>query len=166
MSPRHTLRHHSIRKRLIKAATGLWRISIPAAHAVLTARWCAAQNLMLPDDINARFHPSLTFGSERAPALIWPMHDLRTAALVGIVRYFLADDGTVLAKRMLGRTYSTAIMLTPSEDVLEGLHIAPSVESALKAMASGLRPVWALTRHTVARTVRQSRRVERLYPQQ
>ena len=135
-------------KRLTKWALGIWRTNIDARLAVPTARYLAASGLVLPDCIDGeflRFNPRLKYGGDRRCAgLVWLLRDVFDDAPVAILRVYLNDDATLIARRTLGRLYYTAVKLSDDADVTAGLHITPSVESALKPMGSGLRPVWAV----------------------
>lgn len=86
----------------------------------------------------------------RVPGLLWLLTDIKSTEPVGILRYFLADDGTVIGKRILGRGFGMAIRLSPDEEVEQGLHIAANSEVGLRAMMDGLRPVWAVTNASAA----------------
>jgi hypothetical protein len=134
--------------RLKKWALGIWRVSMDARDAILTERYFASQGITLPEDVGAdvvRFHSSLTFGDDRAPALVFLVRDVFTDEPVGILRYFLADDGSVLAKRSLGRTsFNAAVKLSGDGDVEDGLHVASSIEGAIAAMSRGHRPLWCV----------------------
>jgi putative DNA primase/helicase len=134
-------------KKLVEIALGIWRVSIDARHAVLTGRWAASQNQTLPDELGGdvvRFHPSLKLGDDRAPGLIWLLRDIHTDEPCGILRYLLDDSGAVIGRRVLGRSYSTAIKFDAEENVTAGLHIASSVETGIAAINAEFRPVWAL----------------------
>lgn len=70
------------------------------------------------------------------------MRDIFTTEPCSVLRVYLNDDGSVIARRTLGRVYNSAIKLSADEDVIEGLHVASSVEAGLAAMAQGYRPTW------------------------
>jgi hypothetical protein len=134
-------------QKLVKWATGVWRSAIDARHAVLCERWAASQNLQLHDDIDGdvlRFHPNLSFASDRVPGLIWLLRDLFTDEPVSILRIFLDDDGVEIGRRTLGRVYNAAIKLDTDETVTTGLHIASSIEDGIAAINAGYRPVWSI----------------------
>ena len=120
---------------------------MPAHHATLFGRWCAAQNLTPPDDISdcIRFHANLRNGDSRAPGLIFLLRDLHTDEAVAIQRLFLDEAGNVIARRTLGRTYNTAIKLDADDQVATGLHVASNIEDGLKAMVEGYRPLWIVS---------------------
>lgn len=135
-------------RKLVRWATGIFRASIDARHCVLRERWAAAQNLVLPDEIDGevlRFHPGLRFGDDRKPGLIFLLRDVFNDEPCGIVRHFLNEDGSVLAKRSLGRTsFNAAVKLDADENVTEGLCIASSIETGIAAMNAGYRPLWCV----------------------
>lgn len=132
-------------RKAIKFAVGIWHASMDARHAVLCERWCASQNLKLPDDIDGdvlRFHPSLKFGNDRAPGLIWLLRDVFTDEPIAIQRLFLDQAGSVIGRRTLGRTKNAAVKLDADENVATGLVICADVVNAIAAMNAGLRPIW------------------------
>ena len=99
--------------------------------------------LALPDCVDVRFHSRLTFGDERVPGLLWLLTDIVSAEPVGVLRYFLNSDGAVIGKRVLGRSFSTVVRLSPNEEVEQAVFVASSVEGGLRAINNGLRPTWS-----------------------
>lgn len=104
-----------------------------------------------PDCI--RHHPRLkhTDAAGRVsfhPAMVCPIRDIRTDALVGVHRTWLAPDGMKAdvdkPKKVLGKLFGGAIKLTPDEDVEIGLGVAEGIETGLSVLAEGWSPVWAL----------------------
>lgn len=104
--------------------------------------------------VTIRFHPACPFQDiGRHPAMICrysPIeYDLDPEAPPSAIhRTALRDDGSwhlgERAKQMLGPVGSHAIKLSPDSDVCEGLGICEGVETGLKVIAGGFRPVWAL----------------------
>jgi hypothetical protein len=106
-----------------------------------------------------RFHPAcprvVRWGEnkpvivDRAPSMIAAVSNVRTCAIQGIHRTFLAhgtgakinDGGPV--RLALGILREGAVMLSPSEEVTLGLHIGEGIETVLSVMALGIRPAWA-----------------------
>jgi hypothetical protein len=132
-------------KKLTKLALGIWGACGDPRGSMLAASHFTARGIALPDDVGTnvlRFHRALTFGDERAPGLLFLLRDVLSDERCGVLRLFLAEDGSLIGRRLLGRAYSAAI--SADEDVATGLHIAPDVESALAGMNAGLRPMWAL----------------------
>ena len=62
----------------------------------------------------------------------------------GVSRTFIGPNGKKIGKAWALGSPLGIIRLSADEDVGEGLHIAEGKESALAAMALGLRPVWAM----------------------
>jgi hypothetical protein len=59
-----------------------------------------------------------------------------------VLRVFLDTDGNVIGERPLGRVWHAAIKLSDDSAVEQGVHVALSIEAGLKALASGVEPVW------------------------
>ena len=98
----------------------------------------------LPDDV-LRFAPEICWREHRAPALVALLRDIVTDRPCGIRFTLLTKDAQKLrAPVMLGRAKLAAVKLTPDCDVTTGLGVAEGVETALRVMATGFRPVWAL----------------------
>ena len=62
----------------------------------------------------------------------------------GVLRVYLNDDWAVIGQRTLGRVNNSAMKLSPDDSVEQGLHVAPTIDAGLRAMAGGLRPVWVI----------------------
>jgi hypothetical protein len=57
----------------------------------------------------------------------------------------LADDGSIINKRALGRvSFNAAIKLSDDTEVEQAVHLAPNVEVDLAEMAGGPRPLWVI----------------------
>jgi hypothetical protein len=98
----------------------------------------------LPDDVLG-FAPEVCWREHRAPALIALLRDVVTDRPCGIRFTLLTGDAQKLrAPVMLGRAKLAAVKLTPDCDVTGGLGVAEGAETALRVMATGFRPVWAL----------------------
>jgi hypothetical protein len=136
--------------KLIRVAMGIWRVSVPAKHAVLYAKWLDASGLTHVEGIEVRFHPNLSYRDGRAPGLLFLVRDVASNEPCGIQRVFLGDDGHEVGRRALGRTtYGAAIKLSDDTEVLEGLFVAPTIETGLKALNTGLAPVWVADRGSI-----------------
>ena len=61
----------------------------------------------------------------------------------GISRTYLDPEGRKLGKAKTLGSPAGIIRLSEDADVLEGLHIAEGLETALAGMSIGLRPMWA-----------------------
>jgi hypothetical protein len=107
------------------------------------------------DDVSERidaigWHPSVLFRKEGHPldgkrlgAIIAVMTDVITAAPTGAISRTYLHEGLKIGKaKTLGKP-AGIIRLSEDADVLEGLHLAEGLESALSAMSKGFRPMWA-----------------------
>ncbi len=96
------------------------------------------------------WHPAVYFHNEEHPlhgkrlgAIIGVMTDAETAQPTGaIARTYLSDGRKVDKAKTLGSP-TGIVRLSEDADVLEGLFLAEGLETALTAMALGLRPTWA-----------------------
>ena len=96
------------------------------------------------------WHPSVLFLEEGHPlngkrlgAIIAVMTDVITAAPTGAISRTYLHEGLKIGKaKTLGKP-AGIIRLSEDADVLEGLHLAEGLESALSAMSKGFRPMWA-----------------------
>jgi putative DNA primase/helicase len=97
------------------------------------------------------WHPSVYFNQpghplhgQRLGAILAVMTDAITAEPTGAIsRTYLAPDGTKVAKAKTLGAPTGIVRLSRDDDVLGGLFIAEGLETALTAMALGLRPIWA-----------------------
>src|SRR3984957_13927269 len=97
------------------------------------------------------WHPAVYFNEpghalhgRKLGCIIGVMTDPVTGEPTGAIgRTYLASDGTKLGKAKTLGSPAGIIRLSEDADVLEGLHIAEGLESALSAMSIGLRPMWA-----------------------
>jgi putative DNA primase/helicase len=97
-----------------------------------------------------RFHPTLWHSRTREnwPAMVAPLRDIRTNAITGVHRTYLARDGRGKApieppRMVLGRRSGAVIKLTPDEEVAEGLHIGEGIETCVACIELSFRPMWA-----------------------
>jgi hypothetical protein len=96
------------------------------------------------------WHSSILFREEGHPldgkrlgAIIAVMTDVITAAPTGAISRTYLHEGLKIGKaKTLGKP-AGIIRLSEDADVLEGLHLAEGLESALSAMSKGFRPMWA-----------------------
>jgi putative DNA primase/helicase len=73
------------------------------------------------------------------------MTDVKTALPTGAIsRTYIGPDGKKVGKaKTLGRPLGI-VRLSPDDEVLEGLHLAEGLETALTGMSNfGLRPMWS-----------------------
>jgi hypothetical protein len=107
------------------------------------------------------WHPSVYFNSPKDYPVLGtpehPLHGQRLGAIIGVMtdavtaeptgaisRTYLAPDGTKVGKAKTLGSPRGIVRLSADEDVLEGLHIAEGIETALTGMANfSLRPMWA-----------------------
>jgi putative DNA primase/helicase len=104
------------------------------------------------------FHPAVYLNEpghplhgQLLPAIIAIQTDPVTAAPTGgIARTYLDKDGRKLigldGKSLRAKSLGPmgVVRLSQDEDVLDGLHIAEGLETALSTMALGFRPMWAM----------------------
>jgi putative DNA primase/helicase len=111
----------------------------------LVERYLESRGLALPDDAFEvlRFHRRLQCGERRSAGMVALLRDLATDKPCGIHRTFLAQDGSRLGKRMLGRVRGAAIKLCADDEVTTGLGVAEGIETA-SIMSTGWRPIWVL----------------------
>lgn len=97
------------------------------------------------------WHPAVYFNEPDHPmhgrrlgCIVGVMTDVKTAQPSGAIsRTYLSPDGTKVGKaKTLGAPTGIA-RLSPDDEVLGGLFLAEGFETALTAMALGLRPTWA-----------------------
>jgi hypothetical protein len=99
--------------RLKQIALAVWRASRPVS-GTLGERFFSTRRLAVPDAATVRFHPILKFNDVRAPGLVWKLVDQRSGEPCGVVRVYLAQDGTtVIGKRVLGRSVGASINCEP-----------------------------------------------------
>jgi hypothetical protein len=97
------------------------------------------------------WHPSVLFREPDHPldgrhlwCIVGVMTDPRTGARTGAIsRTYLSLEGKKIGKAKTLGVPAGIIRLSADEDVAEGLHLAEGLETALAAMAIGLRPMWA-----------------------
>ena len=134
----------------------LWRESVDP-RGTLAERYLRGRGLALDDDLCGRmlrFHGRCPFGKDEAdkaiyvPALIVAFRPIRnddeTRPPQAIHRIGLDQDGSKLAKLMLGPVGGCAVKLDADENVEQGLGICEGIETGLAIRATGWRPVWAL----------------------
>ena len=71
------------------------------------------------------------------------MTDTVTATPTGAIGRTYVHEGRKVGKAKTLGSPAGVVRLSLDEDVLEGLHIAEGLESALYAMARGFRPMWS-----------------------
>lgn len=129
-------------------ALATWRQSVDA-RGTLVERYLAGRGLELPPGHFEviRFHGACPFKGQRVPAMVALFRDIVTDEPCGIHRTPLLPDGSdrdrVLKKAMQGRAERAAIKLSPHDEVTLGLGLSEGIETGLKVMARGWRPVWA-----------------------
>ena len=97
------------------------------------------------------WHPAVYFNEpghalhgRKLGAIIAVMTDQVTAEPTGAIsRTYLDPEGRKLGKAKTLGSPAGIIRLSEDADVLEGLHLAEGLESALSAMSKGFRPMWA-----------------------
>ena len=131
----------------IRRAIKLWAETVPAVGSPVDA-YLASRGVELPPDAEVGFHPRCPRGTERLPAMVALMRDVRTNEPRGIHRTYLRPDGLAKAdgqaRMMMGCSAGAAIKLKPDTEVTMGLHITEGVEDGLTLLGYEIRPVWAL----------------------
>jgi hypothetical protein len=95
-----------------------------------------------------RFHPACPRRTERHPAIVGLLRDIRTNTPRAIQRVYLQPDGRDRlrdgeGKLTLGHATGCALKITPDAEITTGLALAEGVEKALALMAIGVAPIWA-----------------------
>lgn len=156
LSPRHRIQASKpvgdlIRRvataQTIYAAARDWRGTLAETYLRTVRR------LSVPDDLAngvLRFSPEVAWNDDegqrrRTPALVALYRDIHSDRPCGVRCTPLSHDGTKAHHPItFGRSKLAAIKLTPDEDVTLGIGICEGVETGLRVMATGFRPVWAL----------------------
>src|SRR3984957_9886651 len=96
------------------------------------------------------WHPAVYFNERghalhgrKLGAIIAVMTNMITATPTGAISRTYIHEGRKLGKAKTLGSPAGIIRLSEDADVLEGLHIAEGLETALAGMAIGLRPMWA-----------------------
>jgi hypothetical protein len=97
------------------------------------------------------WHPAVYFSqmghalhTQHLGCIVGVMTNAVTAEPTGAIsRTYLGPDGKKIGKAKTLGSPAGIIRLTSDDEVLEGLHLAEGVETALTVMAWGLRPMWA-----------------------
>jgi putative DNA primase/helicase len=96
------------------------------------------------------WHPAVYFNEpghaldgKRLGAIIGVMTDPVTASPTGAISRTYLFEGRKIGKAKTLSAPAGIVRLSHDEDVLEGLHLAEGLETALAAMAKGFRPIWA-----------------------
>ena len=89
--------------------------------------------------------PGHPLHGRRLGCIVALMTDPVTAKPTGAIsRTYLDDNLRKIGKAKSLGTGGRVVRLSRDEDVLEGIHVGEGLETALSAMALGLRPTWAL----------------------
>jgi len=86
--------------------------------------------------------PGHPLDGQRLGAIIALLRDPVTAKLTGAISRTYVHGGRKVgkAKNLAG---SGVVQLSPDDEVLQGIHIAEGLETALDMMAKGFRPMWS-----------------------
>jgi Toprim domain/CHC2 zinc finger len=132
-------------------ARRLWCQAVDPRGTIVEG-YLRSRHLDLPGEVaneTIRFHPDCHFGSERLPAMVCLVRNVRTGEPQAVHRTAIGRDATAIKRdgktfRMsLGPIAEGAIKLDPDEDVALGLCIGEGVETCLSGRQMGLRPVWS-----------------------
>lgn len=100
-------------EKLAGMALGIWRASGRVVDGP-GAAFFHSRRLAVPGSDVVRFHPSLKFGNERAPGLVFLLRDKRTGEVCGCMRVYLdPETGWAIAKRPIGRCWGSTINRAP-----------------------------------------------------
>jgi hypothetical protein len=108
-----------------------------------------ADDLQRTDAIG--WHPSVLFreaghalDGKRLGCIVGVMTDPVTARPTGAIsRTYIDENLRKIGKAKTLGSPAGIVRLTPDDEVLEGLHLAEGLETALDAMARGFRPIWS-----------------------
>lgn len=96
------------------------------------------------------WHPHVTFNEpghalhgRKLGCIVGVMTDPVTAEPTGAVSRTYLHQGRKVGKARTLSSPAGLVRLSRDEDVLEGLHLAEGLETALDAMAKGFRPIWS-----------------------
>lgn len=130
---------------IAQAVRAIWHSSVDPA-GTLTEKYLAQLGLTLPDDVRGRVirhHGSLAFAKDkRLPGMLTLLRDFDGAAPVAVVRTFLNPDARKVAQRIMGPAFRAAAIFDPGEHA--DLNVAIGIEAAIRALALGHRPLWAV----------------------
>jgi len=93
------------------------------------------------------YHPRCPFGSDRHPAMLALVRDIKTDDPVAIHRTALTLDSRPqkIGRKALGPTSGGAIKISPDFDVHSGLLVGEGIETVLSASAQfSFKPAWSL----------------------
>jgi hypothetical protein len=137
---------------LLRAKTIL-RESVAPTTGSVVGIYLVARGIDPPWPACIREHPRLYHRDgagvvSHHPAMVCPIRDVHTDAVIGCHRTYLAEGGAKAdvdhPKKVLARIIGGAIKLTPDADVTGGLGISEGIENGLTALAENWAPVWAL----------------------
>jgi len=112
-------------------------ISCTAAESYLVSRGIYQHTVRSTKALE--YHPACPFKGRAVPAMVAAMLNVKTGQFQGIHRTSLNPKD----KAMLGQARGSAVMLSPFEDVLNGLFICEGIETGLAVLGAGIAPVWA-----------------------
>jgi putative DNA primase/helicase len=136
----------------IKRAVAIWDQGADPRGTLAERYLNEHRKLELCDELAGavlRFHPRCPWRNEDAgttdyvPALIAAFRSIDDNTITAIHRIALNNDGTKLARRMLGVVHRAAVKLDPNTTTGE-LAIGEGVETCMAARQLGIRPCWAL----------------------
>jgi Primase C terminal 2 (PriCT-2) len=132
---------------LIEEALDLFDATEPLRGS-LGEKYLAGLGLTAPDTAHEvlRFHPNCPFGDRSLPCLVALMQDSMTNEPKGVHLTALSPDGAVIDRKIIGSIDAyTTIKLGGERNPASGeLTIAISIEAALAAMMSDLKPAWSV----------------------
>jgi hypothetical protein len=126
----------------------IWRESGPIVGTIVETYFASRRLPITPaiDEV-IRFDPGCPFKGERLPAMVALLRDVRSDEPCGIHRTALLADGSdrdrERGRAMLGRFAGAVIKLCPDDEVTLGLGLVEGIETGLRLIGIGWRPIWA-----------------------
>jgi hypothetical protein len=156
--------------RRVERARRIWESASDLTGTLAETYLTETRNLRIPADLAEdvfRFSSEICWQEDdrfrRAPALVALFRDLFSDRPCGVRCTPLTQEGQkVRAPLMFGRTKGAAIKLTPDCDVTTVLAVTEGVETGLRIMSTGFRPLWVLGSAGALRTFPPLKGIEAL----
>ncbi|MBN9021583.1 MAG: toprim domain-containing protein [Rhizobiales bacterium] len=128
-----------------------WRAGLDP-RGTLAEAYLSSRGLVLPTEFAhhvLRYAPAAPWNEDTAnrverPTLLAAFARFEDSEVTGLQRTALAEDGSWLDRRMLGRTRGSAIKLGAVDAAARELVICEGLETGLSALVLGFSPVWVL----------------------
>jgi hypothetical protein len=134
-------------------AKQILRESVAPTPDTAVGIYLISREILPPWPACIRQHPHLFHRDESGcvshhPAMVCPIRDIATNAVIGVHRTYLTPDGGKAAvdepKKVLGRLLGGAVKLSPDANVTLGLGVSEGIETGLSILATGWSPIWSL----------------------